>query len=93
MKYRTILSGHQPNLHKVINRCTNGKPVASALIGKMEYTENEKIAVIKEFLRMLVRLELDPARSHELTTFFETLFKTYGRRRYIAGRGKAFKSR
>ncbi|QQK79278.1 hypothetical protein HUG20_04830 [Salicibibacter cibi] len=32
----------------------------------------EKIEVKKEFLRILVRLELDPARNHLLSTFFET---------------------
>ena len=50
-------------------------PVAGALMSKMGYTEDEKIDVKKEFLRMLVRLELDPARNHELTTFFETYLK------------------
>ncbi|SDJ05147.1 Rpn family recombination-promoting nuclease/putative transposase [Natribacillus halophilus] len=47
-------------------------PVAGALMSKMGYTKDEKIEVKKEFLRMLVRLELDPARNHLLTTFFET---------------------
>lgn len=47
-------------------------PVAGALTSKMGYTEGEEVEVKKEFLRMLVRLELDPARNHELTTFFET---------------------
>ncbi len=50
-------------------------PVAGALMSKMRYTENEKIEVKKEFLRMLVRLEIDPARNHELTAFFETYLK------------------
>lgn len=47
-------------------------PVAGALLSKMGYTKEEKVEVKKEFLRMLVRLELDPARNHLLTTFFET---------------------
>ncbi|WP_245628062.1 Rpn family recombination-promoting nuclease/putative transposase [Shouchella shacheensis] len=47
-------------------------PVAGALLSKMGYTKEEKVEVKKEFLRMLVRLELDPARNHLLTAFFET---------------------
>lgn len=50
-------------------------PVAGALMSKMAYTEDEKIEVKKEFLRMLVRLELDPARNHLLTSFFDTYLK------------------
>lgn len=46
--------------------------MAGALLSKMGYTEGEKVEVKKEFLRMLVRLELDPARNHVLATFFET---------------------
>ncbi|WP_169792888.1 hypothetical protein [Lentibacillus amyloliquefaciens] len=49
----------------------------------MEYTEDEKIEVKKEFLRMLVRLELDPARNRELTTFFETYLKLTDEEEYI----------
>lgn len=50
-------------------------PVAGALMSRMGYTEDEKVEMKKEFLRMLVRLELDPARNHELTSFFETYLK------------------
>lgn len=50
-------------------------PLAGVLMSRMGYTEDEKIEVKKEFLRMLVRSELDPARNHELTTFFETYLK------------------
>lgn len=35
-------------------------PVAAALLSKMGYTEDEKVQVKLEFLRMLVRMELDP---------------------------------
>ncbi|ALX50015.1 hypothetical protein AOX59_16370 [Lentibacillus amyloliquefaciens] len=52
-------------------------------MSKMEYTEDEKIEVKKEFLRMLVRLELDPARNRELTTFFETYLKLTDEEEYI----------
>jgi hypothetical protein len=47
-------------------------PVAAALLSKMGYTEHERVEVKKEFLRMLVRLELNPARITLITGFFET---------------------
>ena len=50
-------------------------PVAAALLSKMGYNKDERIQVKKEFLRMLVRLELDPARMELLTGFFETYLK------------------
>lgn len=45
-------------------------PVAAALLSKMGYTEEEKVEVKKEFLKMLVRMELDPAKSKFLSDFF-----------------------
>ncbi|WPZ19669.1 transposase [Geobacillus subterraneus] len=50
-------------------------PVAAALLGKMGYTESERIEMKKELLRMLVRLELDEARQRLLLGFFETYVK------------------
>ncbi|WJQ10397.1 Rpn family recombination-promoting nuclease/putative transposase [Geobacillus stearothermophilus] len=47
-------------------------PVAAALLSKMGYNESEKVEVKKEFLRLLVRLELDEARQRLLFRFFET---------------------
>ncbi|MEW5323467.1 Rpn family recombination-promoting nuclease/putative transposase [Geobacillus thermoleovorans] len=47
-------------------------PVAAALLSKMGYNEDERIEVKKEFLRMLVRLELDAAKQRLLFGFFET---------------------
>jgi hypothetical protein len=41
----------------------------------MGYTNKEKVQVKKEFLRMLVRLELDPARMHLIAGFFDTYLK------------------
>jgi predicted transposase/invertase (TIGR01784 family) len=41
----------------------------------MGYQRNEKVQVKKEFLRMLVRLQLDPARKKLLTGFFEAYLK------------------
>src|SRR5690625_2652093 len=50
-------------------------PVAAALLSKMGYTEKERVEVKKEFLKMLVRMELDPAKSKFLNDFFETYLK------------------
>ncbi|WP_243292970.1 Rpn family recombination-promoting nuclease/putative transposase [Bacillus sp. FJAT-47783] len=50
-------------------------PVASALLSKMGYTKNERIEVKKEFFKMLIRMELDPARQHLIIGFFETYLK------------------
>ncbi len=50
-------------------------PVAAALLSKMGYSEEEKVQVKKEFLRMLVRLELDPVRTELIAGFFETYLK------------------
>ncbi|MGY4690994.1 Rpn family recombination-promoting nuclease/putative transposase [Salibacterium sp. K-3] len=47
-------------------------PLAAAFLSKMGYNEKEKIQVKKEFLRMMVRMNIDPARSNLLTGFFET---------------------
>jgi predicted transposase/invertase (TIGR01784 family) len=47
-------------------------PVAAALLSKMGYTEKERVHVKKEFLRMLVRMKLDPARAELINGFFET---------------------
>lgn len=47
-------------------------PVAVALLSKMGYSENERVQVKKEFLRMLVRMELNPAKAELINGFFET---------------------
>ncbi|MBB5171951.1 transposase [Texcoconibacillus texcoconensis] len=47
-------------------------PVAAALLSKMGYNETEKIEVKKEFLRMLVRMNIDAARQTLISGFFET---------------------
>ncbi|WJQ00187.1 Rpn family recombination-promoting nuclease/putative transposase [Geobacillus stearothermophilus] len=49
--------------------------VAAALLSKMGYTESERVELKKQFLRMLVRLELDEARQRLLMGFFETYVK------------------
>ncbi|NNV07887.1 Rpn family recombination-promoting nuclease/putative transposase [Geobacillus sp. C56-T2] len=50
-------------------------PVAAALLSKMGYTESERVELKKQFLRMLVRLELDEAKQRLLMGFFETYVK------------------
>jgi predicted transposase YdaD len=47
-------------------------PVAAALLSKMGHTEKEKVQVKKEFLRMLVKMELNSAKAELINGFFET---------------------
>ena len=47
-------------------------PVAAALLSKMGYTKTEKVQVKREFLRMLVKMELNPAKAELINGFFET---------------------
>ena len=47
-------------------------PVAAALLSKMGYSEKEKVQVKKEFLRMLVKMKLNPAKAALINGFFET---------------------
>ena len=47
-------------------------PVAAALLSKMGYTEKEKVQVKKEFLRMLVKMNLNSAKAELINGFFET---------------------
>ncbi|KIQ93257.1 hypothetical protein LH47_02657 [Anoxybacillus thermarum] len=41
----------------------------------MGYTESERVELKKQFLRMLVRMELDEAKQRLLFGFFETYVK------------------
>jgi predicted transposase/invertase (TIGR01784 family) len=47
-------------------------PVAAALLSKMGYSDIEKVQVKKGFLRMLVKMELNPAKAELINGFFET---------------------
>jgi predicted transposase YdaD len=58
--------------HNWRNYIRSNNPVAAALLSKMGYRKQERVQVKLEFLRMLVRMELDPARTILLTGFFET---------------------
>ncbi|WP_407272729.1 Rpn family recombination-promoting nuclease/putative transposase [Radiobacillus sp. PE A8.2] len=54
------------------NYIESNNPVAAALLSKMGYTEKEKVQVKKEFLRMIVKLEINPAKSELINGFFES---------------------
>lgn len=47
-------------------------PVAAALLSSMSYNEEDKIQLKLEFVRMITRMQLDPARMELLTVFLET---------------------
>jgi len=46
-------------------------PVAAALLSKLDYRPSERVQVKLEFLRLLTRMQLDPARMELVTVFFE----------------------
>ncbi|MHA6259344.1 Rpn family recombination-promoting nuclease/putative transposase [Sporosarcina sp. CAU 1771] len=50
-------------------------PVAAALLSKMGYKKKERVQVKIEFLRMMVRMELNPARARFINDFFENYLK------------------
>ncbi len=49
--------------------------MVAALLSKMGYKDGERIQVKLEFLRMMSRMELDPAKTELLYGFFETYLK------------------
>ncbi|MEI3611369.1 Rpn family recombination-promoting nuclease/putative transposase [Pseudogracilibacillus sp. SO30301A] len=50
-------------------------PVVAALLSKMGFSKEERVQVKIEFLRMLVRLQLDPAKERLVYGFFESYLK------------------
>lgn len=50
-------------------------PVAAALLSKMGFSSAERVKVKLEFMRMLARMKLDPARMEFLGGFFESYLK------------------
>ncbi len=54
---------------------TEDNPVAAALLSKMGFAPEERVKVKLEFLRMLARMQLDPARTELLGGFFESYLK------------------
>lgn len=57
------------------NFIESNNPVAAALLSKMGYTEDERIQVRLEFLRMVSRMELNSAKMKLLYGFFDTYLK------------------
>ncbi len=53
----------------------SNNPVAAALLSKMGFRPEERVRVKLEFLRMLARMKVDPARMELLAAFFETYLK------------------
>lgn len=49
----------------------SNNPVAAALLSKMGYTKKERVQVKKEFLRMMTKMELNPAKARLIHSFFE----------------------
>jgi len=56
-------------------------PAVAALLSKMGCEEKEWVQVKKEFLRMIIRMELDPAKERLIYGFFETYLKLRKKRR------------
>ena len=50
----------------------SNNPVAAALLSKMNYIKKDRVKVKAEFLRMILKLNLDPARMTLLQVFFDT---------------------
>ena len=50
-------------------------PVAAAFLCKMGFNEKERVQVKIEFMRMISRLEIDPARMELIVSFFETYLR------------------
>ncbi|MED4840197.1 transposase, partial [Weizmannia sp. CD-2023] len=74
-----ILRFHYLSIHLMKQNWRNyirsNNPVAAALLSKMGYTEKERVQVKLEFLRMLARMELDPAKMRLLHGFFDYYLK------------------
>ncbi|WHY88566.1 transposase [Neobacillus novalis] len=54
------------------NYLRQNNPVAAALLSKMGYTDRERTELKVQFLFMLLRLKLDPARQTLIMGFFDT---------------------
>lgn len=50
-------------------------PVAAALLSEMGYKKEERVEVKMEFLRMITRMKLDPAKQRLISSFFESYLK------------------
>lgn len=54
---------------------TSDNPVAAAMLSKMGFSQEERVKLKLEFMRMLTRMKLDPARTELLGGFFESYLK------------------
>lgn len=71
-----VLTFNYLTLHlRKMNWRRSDNPVAAALLSEMGYQKEERIEVKKEFLRMITRMELDPARQRLIYGFFESYLK------------------
>ncbi len=74
-----VLSFHYLQLHLINSDwrsyIRSNNPAAAALLSKMGYTKHERIHVKLEFLRMLSRMKLNPAKMELLYGFFETYLR------------------
>jgi hypothetical protein len=50
----------------------SNNPAAAALLSKMGYSLKERVQVKKEFMRMLAKMEINPAKMELIIGFFET---------------------
>ncbi|MGY0691481.1 Rpn family recombination-promoting nuclease/putative transposase [Virgibacillus sp. FSP13] len=71
-----VLTFHYMTLHlrkkNWRNYIQSDNPVAAALLSKMGYTNEERVQVKIEFLKMMARMELDPAKQRLIHGVFET---------------------
>lgn len=61
--------------HNWMEYLKKDNPAAAALMSCMDYREEEKVKLKIEFLKMILRMRLDPARMQLLIGFFETYIK------------------
>jgi predicted transposase YdaD len=50
----------------------SGNPLAAALLSKLDYQPTERMQVKLEFLRLLTKMRIDPARMELITVFFDS---------------------
>ncbi|SES62193.1 conserved hypothetical protein (putative transposase or invertase) [Oceanobacillus limi] len=53
----------------------SNNPIAAALLSKMGFSKEERVQVKLEFLRMMTKLELNPAKARLIQGFFESYLK------------------
>ncbi|WP_342746748.1 hypothetical protein [Virgibacillus phasianinus] len=54
---------------------SSNNPVAAALLSKMGYTDEERVQVRKEFLRIMTKVDINPAKTRLIFGFFESYLK------------------